>query len=72
MKLLVEKLKSPESKALLRSYVRHAAGLLVGVVLIYAVDLAPQYAVPIAAAFGPAIKWAQKVEKEFGRKTAKK
>ena len=39
--LLVAKLKSPESKALFRSYFRHAAGLLVGVVLIFVTDLAP-------------------------------
>ena len=69
--LLVAKLKSPESKALIRSYFRHAAGLLVGVVLIFVTDLAPQYAVPIAAAFGPAMKFAQKAEKEFGRRSKK-
>ena len=43
-----------------------ASAVTMGVAL--ATDMAPQYAVLIGSLAAPAIKWADKAEKEFGRK----
>jgi hypothetical protein len=57
---------TPQRKALLKSYARHIAGAGVTVSLLLLTDMAPQYAVLIGAVFGPAVKWADKSEKEYG------
>ena len=68
MKDLIAKLKSKEFKAAAKSYGRAvlASAVTMGVAL--AADVAPQYAVLIGSIAAPAIKWADKAEKEFGRK----
>lgn len=68
MKDLVKKLKSAEFKAAFKSYARavFASAVTMGIAL--ATDVAPEYAVLIGAVAAPAIKWADKTEKEYGRK----
>ena len=53
-------------KKAIKSYVRAvlASAVVMGVALL--TDMAPQYAVMIGAVAGPAIKWADKSEKDFG------
>ena len=68
MKDLVKKLKSPEFKAAFKSYLRAvlASAITMGIAL--ATDMAPEYAILIGSIAGPAAKWADKTEQEFGRK----
>jgi len=68
MKDLIAKLKSKEFKAAAKSYGRAvlASAVTMGVALV--ADVAPQYAVLIGSIAAPAVKWADKAEKEFGRK----
>jgi hypothetical protein len=66
MKEKLQALLTPQRQAVLRSYVRHIIGAGVGVALLLLTDLAPQYAILIGAVFGPAVKWADKAEKDFG------
>ena len=53
-------------KKAIKSYIRAvlASAVVMGVALL--TDMAPQYAVMIGAAAGPALKWADKSEKDFG------
>lgn len=53
-------------KKAIKSYVRAvlASAVVMGVALL--TDMAPQYAIMIGAAAGPALKWADKSEKDFG------
>jgi hypothetical protein len=68
MKDLIAKLKSKEFKCAAKSYFRAilASAVTMGVAL--ATDMAPQYAILIGSLAAPAVKWADKAEKEFGRK----
>jgi hypothetical protein len=68
MKDLIAKLKSKEFKSAFKSYARAvlASAVTMGVAL--AADVAPQYAILIGSLAAPAVKWADKAEKEFGRK----
>jgi hypothetical protein len=68
MENLLAKLKSKEFKCMVKSYARAvlASAVTMGVAL--AADVAPQYAILIGSIAAPAIKWADKAEKEFGRK----
>lgn len=68
MKDLLAKLKSKEFKAALKSYGRAvlASAVTMGVAL--ATEISPEYAILIGALTAPAVKWADKAEKEFGRK----
>jgi hypothetical protein len=68
MKDLIAKLKSKEFKCMAKSYARAvlASAVTMGVALV--ADVAPQYAVLIGSIAAPAVKWADKAEKEFGRK----
>jgi hypothetical protein len=68
MKDLLAKLKSQEFKSAAKSYGRAvlASAVTMGVAL--ATDMAPQYAILIGSAAAPLVKWADKAEKEFGRK----
>ena len=66
MKNLVEKLKSPESKAAFKSYLRAVLASAVTMGLALAADLAPEQAILIGSIAGPLAKWADKTEKAYG------
>ena len=68
MDKLIKKLKSKEFKAALKSYLRAvlASAITMGIAL--ATDMAPEYAILIGSIAGPAAKWADKAEKDFGLK----
>jgi len=68
MKDLVKKLKSKEFKAAFKSYARAVAASAITMGLALAVDMAPEYAILIGSVAAPLVKWADKAEKEFGRK----
>lgn len=55
-----------KQKKAFKSYLRAvaASAVVMGVALL--TDMAPQYAVLIGAVAGPALKWADKSEKDFG------
>jgi hypothetical protein len=65
---LIKKLKSKEFKAAFKSYLRAvlASGVTMGVA--FATDIAPEYAILIGGLTAPAVKWADRAEKEFGLK----
>ena len=68
MKKLIKKLKSPEFKAVFKSYVRAvlASTVTMGIALI--TDMAPEYAILIGGLTAPLVKWADKAERQFGLK----
>ena len=68
MDKLIKKLKSKEFKAAFKSYLRAvlASAITMGIALL--TDMAPEYAILIGSIAGPAAKWADKTEQEFGRK----
>jgi hypothetical protein len=68
MKDLIAKLKSKEFKAAFKSYVRAVLASAVTMGIALATDMSPEYAVLIGAVTAPLVKWADKAEKEFGRK----
>ena len=57
---------SEKHKKAVKSYLRAvaASAIVMGVALL--TDMAPQYAILIGAVAGPALKWADKSEKDFG------
>jgi len=61
-----------KKKAIIKSYLRAVAASAITTALALAVDMEPQYAVLIGAIAAPAIKWADKAEKEFGLVSKKK
>ena len=68
MKDLVKKLQSKEFKAAFKSYARAVAASAITMGLALATDMAPEYAILIGSVAAPLVKWADKAEKEFGRK----
>jgi hypothetical protein len=66
MKDLLKKLKSENSKAAFKSYLRAVLASAVTMGLALAADLAPEYAILIGSVAGPLAKWADKAEKEYG------
>ena len=60
-------LNEKQTKAL-KSYFRAVAAVAVFAGVQFATDLAPQYAMVIAALVAPALKWADKNDKDFGPK----
>jgi hypothetical protein len=68
MEDLIKKLKSPESKAAFKSYARAVAASAVTMGIALATNVAPEYAVLIGSVAAPLVKWADKTEKEYGRK----
>jgi hypothetical protein len=68
MKDLLKKLKSEESKAAFKSYLRAVLASAVTMGLALAADLAPEYAILVGSIAGPLAKWADKAEKEYGLK----
>jgi hypothetical protein len=68
MKKYIAKFKTPEFKAVLKSYLRAvlASAVTMGIALL--TDIAPEYAILIGGLTAPIVKWADKAEAEFGRK----
>lgn len=66
MKDLLKKFKSPEFKAAFKSYLRAvlASAVTMGIALL--TDMAPEYAILIGGLTAPAVKWADRAEKEYG------
>ena len=60
-------LSAKQTKAL-KSYLRAVAAVAVFAGVQFATYLAPQYTMVIAALVAPAIKWADKNDKDFGPK----
>jgi hypothetical protein len=59
---------SPKFKKALKDYLLAVAASAITIAVALASDMAPQYAVLIGAVAGPAIKWADKNSKDYGRK----
>jgi hypothetical protein len=68
MDKLIKKLKSKETKAAVKSYLRAVLASAVTMGLALAADLAPEYAILIGSIAGPLAKWADKTEREYGLK----
>lgn len=66
MDKLVAKLKDPKTIAAFKSYARAVLASAVTMAIALAADLAPQYAILIGSIAGPAAKWADKTEQEYG------
>jgi hypothetical protein len=66
MDKLIKKLKSKEFKAAAKSYIRAVLASAITMGLALAADMAPEYAILIGSIAGPAVKWADKAEKDFG------
>lgn len=66
MDKLIKKLKSKEFKAAFKSYVRAVVASAVTMGVALATDMAPEYAILIGSVAGPAVKWADKTERDFG------
>jgi len=56
----------PAKKAVLKSYLRAVLASAISTGLALAVDMQPEYAILIGALAAPAVKWADKAEKEYG------
>lgn len=59
---------NPKFKKAMKDYLLAVAASAVTIAVAIASDMAPQYAVLIGAIAGPAIKWADKNSKDYGRK----
>lgn len=57
---------TPAKKAMIKSYLRALLASAITTGLSLALNMKPEYAVLIGALAAPAIKWADKAEKEFG------
>ena len=57
---------SIKTQKAIKSYLRAVAAVAVFAGVQFATDMAPQYAMVIAALVAPAIKWADKNDKDFG------
>ena len=57
---------SDKQKKAIKSYLRAVAASAVTMGIALATDMAPQYAILIGAIAGPAVKWADKAEADFG------
>lgn len=68
MDKLIKKLKSKEFKAAFKSYLRAVLASAVTMGVAFATDMAPEYAILIGGLTAPAVKWADRAEKEFGLK----
>jgi len=66
MEKLIAKLKDPKTISAFKSYARAVLASAVTMGIALAADLAPQYAILIGSIAGPAAKWADKTEKEYG------
>ena len=66
LKDLLKKLKSKETKAAVKSYLRAVLASAVTMGLALVADLAPEQAILVGAIAAPLAKWADKTEKEYG------
>ena len=66
MDKLIKKLKSKEFKLAFKSYLRAVLASAITMGLALAADMATEYAILIGSIAGPAVKWADKAEKDFG------
>jgi len=66
MEKLIAKLKEPKTISAFKSYARAVLASAVTMGIALAADLAPQYAILIGSIAGPAAKWADKTEQEYG------
>jgi hypothetical protein len=66
MEKLIAKLKDPKTISAFKSYARAVLASAVTMGIALAADLAPQYAILIGSIAGPAAKWADKTEQEYG------
>jgi len=66
MNKLIAKLKDPKTIAAFKSYARAVLASSVTMGIALAADLAPQYAILIGSIAGPAAKWADKTQQEYG------
>ena len=57
---------SDKQKKAIKSYLRAVLASAVTMGIALATDMAPQYAILIGAIAGPAAKWADKAEADFG------
>ena len=64
----MNKFLPPAKVALVKSYLRAVLASAVAYALANAANFDPQFAILIGAFAGPLVKWADKAEKEFGRK----
>lgn len=67
----MKKFLSEKQIKALKSYLRAIAAVAVFAGVQFATDLAPQYAMVIAAVVAPVLKWADKNDKDFGLGTKK-
>ena len=68
LKKLKRKLKKPEFKAAVKSYLRAVLASAVTMGLALVADLAPEYAILIGGLTAPIAKWADRAESDFGLK----
>lgn len=68
LKKLKKKIKKPEFKAAVKSYLRAVLASAVTMGLALITDLAPEYAILIGGLTAPVVKWADRAEVEFGLK----
>jgi hypothetical protein len=68
MKKFIAKFKTPEFKAVFKSYLRAvlASAVTMGIALL--TDLNPEWAILIGGLTAPIVKWADRAEQEFGLK----
>jgi len=66
MNNLIAKLKDPKTISAFKSYARAVLASAVTMGIALAADLAPQYAILIGSIAGPAAKWADRTEQEYG------
>ena len=62
----------PKKIAIIKSYLRAVAASAISTGLALVVNMKPEYAVLIGALAAPAVKWADKAEREFGLVSNKK
>ena len=57
---------TPKQIKAFKSYLRAVLASAITMGLALATDMAPEYAILIGSIAGPAVKWADKAEKDFG------
>ena len=65
----MNKFLTPAKVGMAKSYLRAVLASAVAYALANAASFDPQFAILIGAFAGPLVKWADKAEKEFGRKS---
>ncbi len=68
MKDLIARIKSPQFKEAFKDYCLAVAASAVTMGVSLLLDFAPEYAVLIGAITAPAVRWADKNSKQYGRK----